>query len=131
MSKINIRGLKDNSDDPTYRYKMERIVLKLEGKKTIISNLSKVAHDLGREEKEILTYFGKSLGCSTNYDVKGNKAILSKATSLTELEPYLFNYIDTYVLCETCGNPETKLEKKKKKISKICVACGAKSKITF
>jgi translation initiation factor 2 beta subunit (eIF-2beta)/eIF-5 len=124
MSKINIHGLKDNSNDPTYRYKMDRFILKIEGSKTILTNISKVASDLGRSEKALLNYFGKSFGCSTNYDSKSNKATISKVLTLNDIEPKLFAYIETFILCDTCGNPETKLEEKKKGIFKICSACG-------
>ena len=124
MSKINIRGIKDNSNDSSYRYKMERMNLKIEGKKTVIANLSKVAGDIGRNEKTLLNYFGKSFGCTTTYEVKTGKAIVSKVVSLSDLEPKLFSYIETYVLCDTCKNPETSLEESKKGLSKLCKACG-------
>jgi translation initiation factor 5 len=126
MSKINIRGEKEITDS-FYRYKMSRMNLKVEGTKTIISNLSEVAKDINRPIKNILNFFGKSLGCSTNYDLKNNKAIISKVITLSDLEPKLFSYIDIYVLCTTCSNPETVIEEGKKGLIKICSACGNKN----
>ena len=36
-------------------------------------------------------------------------------------------YIEIYVLCDTCRNPETILADKKKKLIKDCKACSAHS----
>jgi len=49
MATINIRR---DVADPFYRYKMERLVSKIEGKgngiKTVVANLTSVAHSLAR-----------------------------------------------------------------------------------
>jgi len=123
MSKINIRGENDIID-PFYRYKMSRMILKVEGNKTIVSNLSDISKELNRPIKNILNFYGKSLGCATYYDIKNNKAIISKVVKISDIEPILFSYIDIYVLCKTCDNPETVIEEEKKVLSKICYACG-------
>ena len=44
--------------------------------------------------------------------------------SKSELQSILTKYIETYVLCPTCGNPETTIEINKKKSSLTCDACG-------
>lgn len=127
MTQINIRGIKDNSNDLSYRYKMDKMILKTESNKTVITNLSKICKDIDRDEKTLLNFFGKSFGCGTNFDSKTNKSTINKEVNLSDLESKLFMYIEKHVLCETCGNPETVIDKVKKK--KTCKACGNSSKL--
>jgi translation initiation factor 5 len=127
--KVNIRGLKDNSNDPTYRYRMERMNLKHETNKTVITNMTNICKDLSRDPDHLLKYIGKSIGCSSKYDAKNNSYYISKKVELKDLEEKLYQYIETYVLCGTCGNPETILDENKKRIKKECNACGETTRI--
>ncbi|KAK7964997.1 eukaryotic translation initiation factor 5 protein [Apiospora saccharicola] len=85
-------------DDKFYRYKMQRIQVKVEGKgngiKTVVVNLSNVAQSLARPGSY------KSL----------------------------FTFIEKYVLCDDCGNPETDITIKDDVVRKDCKACGARSR---
>ncbi len=42
----------------------------------------------------------------------------------------LAKYVETFVVCQTCGKPETKLLDEGGKTVKKCLACGEKSTVT-
>ena len=67
---INIGG----SEDPEYRYKMPRVVTKVEGSgngiKTVLPNLQDVADALKRPPNHPLKFCGIELGALTIYDEK-------------------------------------------------------------
>ena len=122
---LNIGG----GDDPHYRYKMPSISVKIESKNggtTIIDNIDTISNKIGREANEIQKYFRKELSCNVKYD--SEKGIVISALKETEdLQNILTKYIDDYVLCPECNNPETVKTVHKKKIKLTCAACGKTS----
>ncbi|KAI7345968.1 hypothetical protein KC354_g14469, partial [Hortaea werneckii] len=80
MANVNIRR---DVSDPFYRYKMERLQSKIEGKgngiKTVIVNLSNVADQLARPPNYVIKYFGFELGAQTNMDPKDDRWIINGA----------------------------------------------------
>jgi translation initiation factor 2 beta subunit (eIF-2beta)/eIF-5 len=40
------------------------------------------------------------------------------------MQESIYRYIQDFVLCKSCANPETTIEKRKKKSFMICAACG-------
>lgn len=119
---LNIGG----GDDPHYRYKMPSISTHTESKNggtTIIDNIDTIAGKLKREPSELQKYFRKALSCNVKYD-KGKGIIISALKETEDLQIILSDYIDKFVLCPNCHNPETVKEMKKKKITLTCSACG-------
>jgi len=125
MQNINI----DNSD-PFYRYKMPRIVLKIEGAgngiKTILVNITDIAKSLDREAIVIAKFFGFELGSQVTINDKNNKYIINGRHDDEKLEHYLHIFIRKYVLCGKCKNPETFFFGKgpNKDLYMECKACG-------
>lgn len=113
-----------NKFDPFYRYKMPDLVIKIEGIKTRIVNIEQIAKALSRESYELMKYFAYELG--TN--VKDNA--LNGTFSHNDLSNLLSLYIDTFVLCYNCENPETKYIVMKQKLGMSCKACGNISEVT-
>jgi translation initiation factor 5 len=125
MANINIRR---DVLDPFYRYKMERIQSKVEGKgngiKTVVVNLSNVAYQLARPPNYVIKYFGFELGAQTNIDPKDDRWIINGAHEATKLQDYLDGFINKYVLCKDCKNPETVVNIRDGDILLDCKACG-------
>lgn len=125
MGSVNIRR---DVADPFYRYKMERIQSKVEGKgngiKTVIVNLSNVAHQLARPPNYVIKYFGFELGAQTNIDPKDDRWIINGAHEAGKLQDYLDGFINKFVLCKECKNPETVVSIKDGDILMDCKACG-------
>lgn len=123
MSKINIQGITD-IDDPFYRYTMTKLnVVKLRNK-TSIDNLDKVAQDLARDPKLIADFLKKKLNISLIY--KNNLLTMSATLQYPTFELALREFIEKYVLCESCKLPETILtfDDKKTKFTLDCKCCS-------
>ncbi|KAK6079188.1 domain found in IF2B/IF5 [Seiridium cupressi] len=118
--------------DRFYRYKMPRLQVKVEGKgngiKTVVVNLSTIAQSLARPGGHVIKWFGLDLGAQTNMDPPDDRWIINGAHDGETLQKSLFVFIEKYVLCDDCGNPETDLTIKDDVVRKDCKACGARSK---
>jgi translation initiation factor 5 len=125
MATINIRR---DITDAFYRYKMERIQSKIEGKgngiKTVIVNLSSVANSLARPPSHVIKYFGFELGAQTNTNPNDDRWIINGAHDASKLQDYLDGFITKFVLCKKCKNPETDVHIKDGNITLDCKACG-------
>ncbi|XP_034254920.1 eukaryotic translation initiation factor 5 [Thrips palmi] len=123
--------------DAFYRYKMPRILAKVEGKgngiKTVIVNMAEVAKALGRPATYPTKYFGCELGAQTNFDFKNDRYIVNGSHDAVKLQDLLDGFIRKFVLCPQCDNPETVLSVQAKKgiISQGCKACGYHGTLDF
>ena len=128
MNDIKIPILKDTKD-PHYRYKMPKLTVKLEGagngKKTVITNLTRIAHALRRPPSYLIKYFGYELGSIVNQDLY----VVNGEHDADKLLNLLYEFIFKFVLCGKCKNPQTSLTVSKKQIRQKCIACGYKSDI--
>ncbi|KAK5073373.1 eukaryotic translation initiation factor 5, partial [Cryomyces antarcticus] len=124
MATVNIRR---DVTDPFYRYKMERLQSKVEGKgngiKTVIVNLSSVAQSLARPPSYVIKYFGFELGAQTNIAPTDDRWIINGAHEASKLQDYLDGFISKFVLCKKCKNPETDVQIKNNDITLDCKAC--------
>ncbi|KPI35074.1 putative eukaryotic translation initiation factor 5 [Cyphellophora attinorum] len=128
MATINIRH---DVADPFYRYKMERLQSKIEGKgngiKTVVANLPSVAQSLARPPAYVIKWFGFELGAQTNTNPKDDRWIINGAHEASKLQDSLNGFISKYVLCKSCKNPETEINIKDGRILLDCKACGQRT----
>jgi len=127
---VNIRR---DVDDKFYRYKMPSLQTKIEGKgngiKTVIPNMSDVSRALSRPPTYPTKFFGCELGAQTTFDEKTDRYIVNGAHDATRLRELLDAFIDKFVLCAECKNPETDLviTPRTEDIFRDCKACGART----
>ena len=160
MATINIRR---DVTDPFYRYKMERLQSKIEGKgngiKSVIVNLSSVAHSLSRDPAckfvrlaqyttassfvemevrqftngkcaDVVKFFGFELGAQVTANPTDDRYIINGAHDAGKLQDYLDTFISKFVLCKKCKNPETDLiVQKDGTILRDCKACGQRTDV--
>ncbi|KAF2456368.1 putative eukaryotic translation initiation factor 5 [Lineolata rhizophorae] len=130
MSFINIPR---DVSDPFYRYKMERLLSKIEGKgngiKTVVANLPSVSTSLARPPSYVIKYFGFELGAQTNNNPADDRWIINGAHDSGKLQDQLDGFISKFVLCKKCRNPETDLQCKDGHIFMDCKACGQRSEV--
>jgi translation initiation factor 5 len=76
-------------------------------------------------------FFGCELGAQTSFDEKGDRYIVNGAHDATRLRELLDAFIDKFVLCAECKNPETDLivDSRTENISRDCKACGARTDV--
>ena len=71
-------------------------------------------------------YFGCELGATTILDEKSDRWIVNGAHDANRMRELLDGFIDKFVLCGECKNPETVLSiTKNQDILRDCKACGA------
>lgn len=118
-----------NRDDAFYRYKMPKLITKIEGRgngiKTNVVNMVDVAKALARHPAYTTKYFGCELGAQSKFDEKTGTSIVNGAHDTTKLASLLENFIKKYVQCYGCGNPETEIVITKTQLITLkCAACG-------
>ncbi|XP_055941320.1 eukaryotic translation initiation factor 5-like [Argiope bruennichi] len=127
MSNVNVNR---SLSDQFYRYKMPKLLAKVEGKgngiKTVVVNMVEVAKALNRPPTYPTKYFGCELGAQTQFDLKNERYIVNGSHDAAKLQDLLDGFIKRYVLCPSCDNPETVLTVLPKKgvINTKCIACG-------
>ncbi|CCL98330.1 uncharacterized protein FIBRA_00324 [Fibroporia radiculosa] len=126
---VNIRR---DVDDKFYRYRMPLLLTKIEGKgngiKTVVPNMADVARALSRPPTYPTKFFGCELGAQTSFDEKNDRYIVNGAHDATKLRELLDAFIDKFVLCKSCKNPETDLIiTKSDDIIRDCKACGERT----
>jgi len=96
--------------DPFYRYKRivrsPMITAKNGGTTQIsIKDLNKLAKDLDRPAEDIIKFIRKTIG-STIF-TKGDFWTIKVKLTKEELDDIVETYVEKFVLCKSCGNPET------------------------
>ncbi|KAG9043053.1 hypothetical protein FS837_010106 [Tulasnella sp. UAMH 9824] len=132
MASAGVVNIRRDVDDKFYRYKMPVLVTKIEGRgngiKTVLVNMSDVARALSRPPSYPAKYFGGELGALTSMDEPNDKYIVNGAHDNARLRDLLDGFIDKFVLCGSCKNPETDLFlTKNEDILRDCKACGAQT----
>lgn len=133
MSKdmVNMNG----KDDPFYRYTMPRLQIKVEGTtkmiKTVLCNIEAVAACVGRPVDYLVTFYGQELCVASK--IESLKAYVTGKVEQDQLQAATFKFINSYVMCGSCNNPETTPSvcgsKKKQYIELSCKGCGAKTQL--
>lgn len=112
---------------------MPLLLTKIEGKgngiKTVIPNMSDVARALSRPPTYPTKFFGCELGAQVSCDDKNDRYIVNGAHDATKLRELLDGFIDKFVLCKSCKNPETDLVilPRTDEIIRNCKACGERT----
>jgi len=132
---INIAGSTgQNASDTFYRYKMPQLLVKVEGRgngiKTVIPNMADIGKALARPASYPTKFFGCELGAQTTFDEKNERYIVNGAHDAGRLRELLATFIDKFVLCASCKNPETDLYiTKDQTIYRDCKACGHRADV--
>lgn len=132
MALLNIGA--GNKDDAFYRYKMPKMITKIEGRgngiKTNIVNMVDIAKALARPAAYTTKYFGCELGAQSKFDEKTGTSHVNGAHDTAKLAGLLENFIKKFVQCYGCGNPETEIIiTKSQMINLKCAACGFVSEV--
>ncbi|GAA5968572.1 hypothetical protein JCM21900_004791 [Sporobolomyces salmonicolor] len=120
--------------DKFYRYKMPLLLTKIEGKgngiKTVFPNMADVARALSRPSSYPTKFFGCELGAQATFNDETERYIVNGAHDQNRMRDLLDVFIDKFVLCQSCKNPETELlVTKDDYILADCKACGHRGTI--
>lgn len=115
--------------DRSYRYKMPKLLAKVEGRgngiKTRIVNCADIASALHRKPAVLTKFFGCELGAQSRWEDKEEASIVNGAFEGNIMQDKLINsFLPKFVLCPNCGLPETEMLVKKEVVKFECAACG-------
>ncbi|RKP13980.1 translation initiation factor [Piptocephalis cylindrospora] len=127
---VNIRR---DVQDSFYRYKMPQLISKVEGKgngiKTVIPNMTDIAKALARPPAYPTKFIGVELGAQVKCNEVADRYIVNGAHDAPKLASLLDTFINRFVLCGKCKNPETDLLIRDNAITRDCKACGKRTPI--
>ena len=114
--------------DPSYRYKMPPIQVKVEGRgngiKTVIVNCVEVAKALHVRPEWVTKYIGIESAAQSKYNPTTERSVINGAHQQQEFQDILYRYIETMILCPKCALPELNIKFGKTKMKIECKACG-------
>ena len=111
----------------TERFELPKAEGHFEGNKTIIVNFSSIVSDLHRDAQHILKFLLKEL--ATPGTINGQRLTLNRRVASKMVNTKIERYAELYVLCPTCGKPDTKILEKEGKKQLKCTACGAQNPV--
>ena len=111
----------------TERFEMPVFITFIQGKQTIIKNLSEVANKLRRDPNHLLKYVSKELAVPGTFD--GKRGSLNGKFKDDLMQSRLKKYIDEFVMCNECKKPDTELINFEGIKYKRCEVCGARAPV--
>lgn len=125
---VQLVNIPRSNTDQYYRYKMPVIQVKIEGKgngiRTVVTNMEKVMKALDRPMEYGVKFISFELGTKSKSDPAQHQCMFAGNHSAEALSLCLDKFIDLYVLCVKCKNPETVHKIKNNEILSNCKACG-------
>jgi len=110
------------------RFTIEKVRGHLEGNKTVVVNLKKIANDLGRDANHLLKYLLRELATPGKY--VRDRVIFGTKVSASKINKKIKKYASEFVFCSECSKPDTKLVEEKGGIIYLkCLACGIKKPV--
>lgn len=116
--------------DPNFRYQINKLQFRKATKKgritTIIDNLDEFCAGLEIPSNVLLSVIGRELSTRTSTDAIQCTHSLQGDIDIKNINTVVYTFIQSFVLCVNCGNPEVILRAKKStnKIKQTCKACG-------
>jgi translation initiation factor 2 subunit 2 len=109
------------------RFVLEKVKGHLEGNKTVLVNLKKIAKDLNRDPNHLLKYLLRELATPGKY--VRERAIFGAKIGAATINKKIKKYASEFVFCSECNKPDTKLIEEKGIIYLRCLACGVKKPV--
>ncbi|MBT4935396.1 translation initiation factor IF-2 subunit beta [Candidatus Woesearchaeota archaeon] len=109
------------------RFTVDKIKGHIEGNKTVLVNLKKIAKDLERDETHLLKYLLREL--ATPGKIIRGRVILGTKVSAGMINKKIKKYVSEFVFCAECSKPDTSLTEEKGITYLKCQACGAKKPV--
>jgi len=109
------------------RFVIDKVLGHLEGNKTVLSNLKKIAKDLDRDPEHLLKYLLRELATPGKF--VGERVIFGTKVASTAINKKIKKYASEFVFCSECHKPETKIVEEKGIHYLRCNACGSKKPV--
>lgn len=111
------------------RFKVPTVKGSVQGNATIITNINVIADALDRPKTHIAKYLSKQLAAKGSIKKDQFLAFNTKLRS-SQINEKLQDYAKRYVICPSCGKPETEIKRKGDALVMKCNACGTHTPMT-
>ncbi len=118
------RELLPEKGEERSRFEVPKVKGRIQGKRTIISNLKAIADYIDRDESLLFKFLLKELATKGVRD--GNYYVFNGKFGSTLINNKIQKFVNEYVICRECGKPDTKLIKQDRIYFIKCMACGAR-----
>lgn len=113
------------------RFEIPKVRGRLEGNKTVISNIPQIANALRRPVEHLMKFLLKEL--ATPGEMRRSNAVFGSKVSASRINQKIREYAEEFVFCQACGKPDTDLKQEGALNVMVCSVCGnrqvVKSKI--
>lgn len=109
------------------RFSLPDISVVQQGNKTLLKNFGDILAVVRRDPKHMSKYLFKEL--ATRGSVQNNVLTLDTKASKETLKSKIESYVQEFVQCRVCHEPDTKIMKEGRLTLLVCDACGAKSPV--
>jgi translation initiation factor 2 subunit 2 len=109
------------------RFELPRLQLRIAGRRTVFFNFKEIAEALNREPQHVLKFLTKELATAASFD--GTRVVFQGRVNYDRMDPLFKIYVSKFVMCPTCGRPDTKIVKEGRFLFLQCEACGARSSV--
>jgi len=109
------------------RFEIPRPICLIVGNRTLVTNFKEICDRLRRDQTHLLRFLAREL--ATAGTVEGVRAVFQGKFGSTIIERLIERYVQEFVRCTVCGQPDTKIVREDRIHFMICEACGAKSPI--
>lgn len=107
------------------RFEIPKPVVIYVGSQSIIKNFREIADRLKRENEMLGRYLLRELATSGEYEESSGSLRLNVKVSSASIYQLLERFTRAYVICPTCGRPDTYIKKVGRMWILKCEACGA------
>lgn len=107
------------------RFQIPEVLTEIQGNKTLLRNFTDIVNILRRDPNHLAKYLFKELAAPGN--IQGNILILQARLSQEAIQKKIESYVNEYVYCKVCSEPDTKFVKEGRITYIQCEACGARS----
>nr|MDO8110279.1 translation initiation factor IF-2 subunit beta [Candidatus Sigynarchaeota archaeon] len=107
------------------KFVMPEAQIFIEGSKTLIKNFKVLAEKALRDPKHFMKFIVSEVGSAGTYDDQAGRAILSGAFTRKLIIDTIDKYVRDFVVCKTCGRPDTVIDKEGRQAVLHCKACGS------
>jgi translation initiation factor 2 subunit 2 len=107
------------------RFVMPEVLAFTEGNKTLIKNFKQLADKAARDPKHMLKFMVNEVGTAGTYDDQAERATFTGVFTKKIVQDTIDKYVRDFVICKTCGRPDTQIDKDGRQAVLLCQACGS------
>ncbi len=107
------------------RFEVPNVQVEVSGNRTVIYNFKDICLRLNRDPLQVMKFITHELATAGSFE--DPRLVLQGKFVKSGLEALVQRYTQNYVICPTCGRPDTKILREDKFSFLQCEACGAKT----